>query len=210
MLEDEGDTRRGQSGETGNRMGNDYGMTKGWVTQGILNKDTCYYKAIVLDTLQAIDWAAAQPEVDAGRIAVMGGSQGGGLALMAAAFHPGVKAAVADIPNMCQMDFGIMNSTGSLAEAAEFVNRHPEHLDAVLETLSYYDAVNAADRIRCPILVSVGLKDTVCWPETVYAAYNAIASDAKAIVPYPFAGHYTGAGHGTLTHAFLQRHLLSH
>lgn len=198
---------RGQGGETGNRMASGYGMTKGWITQGILDKDECYYKAIVLDTLQAVDWAAAQPEVDPGRIAVLGGSQGGGLTLMAAAFHPGVKAAVADIPNMCQMDFGILNSIGSLSEAAEFVYKHPEHLDRVLETLSYYDAVNAGDRIGCPILVSVGLKDMVCWPETVYAAYNGIESDAKTIVPYPFAGHFTGAGHSRTVHAFLQRHL---
>jgi len=198
---------RGQGGETGNRAGTDYGAVKGWITQGILDKDTCYYKAIVLDTLQAVDWAAAQPEVDPGRIAMMGVSQGGGLTLLAAAFHPRIAAAVADIPNMCQMDFGIFNSTGSLSEAAEFVNRHPEHLERVLATLSYFDAVNCADRIRCPILVSAGLKDMVCWPETIYAAYNGIASEQKTIVPFPFAGHFTAAGHGRTVYAFLKRHV---
>ena len=198
---------RGQSGETGNTMPNTYGMTKGWMTQGILDKDTCYYKAVTADALRAVEWVLAQPETDPDRIVVMGGSQGGGIALLAAAFHPRVRAAVADIPNMCQMDFGIFNSTGSLTEAAEFVNRHPEHLERVLTTLSYYDAVNCAERIACPILVSVGLKDTVCWPETVYAAYNAIASPDKAIIAYPFAGHYTGAGHHRAVHAFLKRHL---
>ena len=187
--------------------GTDYGTVKGWITQGILDKDTCYYKAIVLDTLQAVDWAAAQPEVDPGRIAMMGVSQGGGLTLLAAAFHPRIAAAVADIPNMCQMDFGIFNSTGSLSEAAEFVNRHPEHLERVLATLSYFDAVNCADRIRCPILVSAGLKDMVCWPETIYAAYNGIASEQKTIVPFPFAGHFVPPGHGRTVHAFLKRHV---
>ena len=198
---------RGQGGETGNRAGTDYGAVKGWITQGILDQDTCYYKAIVLDTLQAIDWAASQPEIDANRIAMMGGSQGGGLTLLAAAFHPRVAAAVADIPNMCQMDFGIFHSTGSLSEAAEFVNRHPEHLDRVLATLSYFDAVNCADRIRCPILVSAGLKDTVCWPETIYAVYNGIASERKELVAFPFAGHFIPPGHGRTVHAFLKRHV---
>lgn len=198
---------RGQGGETGDQAGSGYGTVKGWITQGILDKHTCYYKAIVLDALQAVDWAAAQPEIDPERIAVMGGSQGGGLALLTAAFHPRIAAAVADIPNMCQMDFGIFNSTGSLAEAAEFVNRHPEHLERVLATLSYYDAVNCADRIRCPILVSAGLKDTVCWPETIYAVYNGIAAKEKTIVPFPFAGHFTAAGHERTVYAFLKRHV---
>jgi len=198
---------RGQSGETGNTLANTYGMTKGWMTQGILDKDTCYYKAVAADALRAVEWAAAQPEVDPDRIVVMGGSQGGGIALLLAAYHPLVRAAVADIPNMCQMDFGIFHSTGSLSEAAEFVNRHPEHLERVLATLSYYDAVNCAERITCPILVSVGLKDTVCWPETVFAAYHAISSPDKTIVAYPFAGHYTGAGHHRTVHAFLKQHL---
>jgi len=198
---------RGQGGESGDRTGADYGAVKGWITRGILDKHACYYKAIVLDALQAIDWAAAQPEVDPGRIAMMGGSQGGGLTLLAAAYHPRVAAAVADIPNMCQMDFGIFNSTGSLAEAAEFVNRHPEHLGRVLETLSYFDAVNCADRIRCPILISVGLKDTICWPETIYAVYNGIASERREIVPFPFAGHFVPEAHGRTVSAFLRRHV---
>jgi len=87
------------------------------------------------------------------------------------------------------------------------VNRHPEHLERVLATLSYFDAVNCADRIRCPILVSAGLKDMVCWPETIYAAYNGIASEQKTIVSFPFAGHFTAAGHGRTVYAFLKRHV---
>jgi cephalosporin-C deacetylase len=198
---------RGQSGETGNTLPSTYGMTKGWITQGILDKDTCYYKAIMADALRAVEWVLAQPEIDSDRVIAMGGSQGGGIVLLTAAFHPRIRAAVADIPNMCQMDFGIFNSTGSLSEAAEFVNRHPEHLERVLGTLSYYDAVNCAERIACPILVSAGLKDSVCWPETIYAAYHAISSTHKQIVTYPFAGHYTGAGHHRTVHEFLKQHL---
>ncbi|WP_256256544.1 acetylxylan esterase [Paenibacillus sp. BC26] len=39
-----------------------------------------------------------------------------------------------------------------------------------------------------PVFVSVGLKDLTTMPETIYAAYNRIASD-KRIVPSPFSGH---------------------
>jgi len=186
---------RGQGGETGNDMPQPFGTAKGWVTQGILDKRQSYYKAMAVDALRAVRLAAEQPEIDASRIAVVGASQGGGLALLTAALSDIPALAVGNIPNLCHMDFGLFNSTGSLSEAADFLNRFPDRLEQVLETLSYFDIVNLADRIRVPVLLSAGLKDTVCMPETIYAAYNRIASD-KAIYPYPFAGHWvTGEQH---------------
>lgn len=179
---------RGQAGETGNRLEQSYGMTKGWITQGILDRDTCYYKAITVDALKALDWVSDQKEVDPKRICVSGGSQGGGLAMIAATLSDKPAIAVAHIPNMCQMDFGILNSSSSLSEAAAFLERFPEHLNTVLKTLSYYDNMNLAHRIRIPIFVTVGLKDPVTMPETIYAAYNRILSE-KVIYPYPFTGH---------------------
>ncbi|MGG1643715.1 acetylxylan esterase [Paenibacillus sp. NRS-1782] len=180
---------RGQGGETGDRLDDPHGTVKGWVTKGILDKDTCYYKTITTDALRAVDWVAEQSDVDASKIAISGASQGGGLALMVAALSNKAAVTVADIPNMCHMDFGMMNSTSSLTEAAEFANRFPEHLERVLHTLSYFDVMNLAPRIHIPVMVSVGLKDTVCMPETIFAAYNRIESP-KTIEVYPFTGHW--------------------
>jgi len=179
---------RGQLGETGNLSPQSFGMPKGWMTQGILHRDTCYYKAVTIDAVKALDWASEQPEVDPSRICVQGGSQGGGLALIAAALSDKPAIAVAHIPNMCYMDFGMLNSVSSLTEAAAFIERFPEHLDTVLETLSYYDNMNLAHRIDIPLFVTVGLKDMITMPETIYAAYNRISSD-KQIFPAPFSGH---------------------
>ncbi|WP_256760751.1 acetylxylan esterase [Cohnella sp. WQ 127256] len=179
---------RGQAGETGNLLHQDFGTTRGWVTQGILHRDTCYYKAITIDALKALDWVSEQPEIDSSRICASGGSQGGGLAMIAAALSDKPAIAVPHIPNMCYMDFGILNSSSSLTEAASFIERFPEHLETVLTTLSYYDIMNLAHRIRIPIFVTVGLKDPVTMPETIYAAYNRVRSE-KTIVPYPFTGH---------------------
>jgi cephalosporin-C deacetylase len=198
---------RGQGGETGNKLMNDFGMTKGWITQGILDKDTCYYKAISLDGLRAFQCALEQPEIDPDRIIAMGTSQGGGLALMTAALHPKVRMTVANVPNMCHMDFGILNSTGSLTEAAEFVHRFPDRLDAVLTTLSYFDIMNLADRISVPVMVSVGLKDTICLPETVFAAFNRLASTEKTMQIYPFTGHDVGRGHMRKVYEFIMKYL---
>ncbi|WP_042169693.1 acetylxylan esterase [Paenibacillus gorillae] len=197
---------RGQGGETGNRMDSEYGMTKGWLTQGILDKDQFYYKAITVDALKALEWVAEQPEIDPSRIAVYGDSQGGGLSLMMAALSNVPAAVVANIPNMCHMDFGILNSTSSLQEAAEFVHRSPEHLNAVLNTLSYFDMVHLGEMIEVPVMMSVGLKDTVCMPETIFAAYNRIPSE-KVLNIYPFTGHQVSSYQKRQAMEFLKKHL---
>lgn len=182
---------RGQGGETGNHLNYEAGGSKGWITQNILWKDRCYYLAMTVDAVKAVEWVYGRNEINPQKIAVIGGSQGGGLALITTALSDKVSLSIADIPNMCHMDFGIMNSTGSLTEVAEFVKRHPEQLETVLHTLSYFDIMNLALRIHVPVYMSVGLKDTVCWPETVFAAYNRISGE-KGIEVHPFTGHEVG------------------
>ncbi|MCC3373409.1 alpha/beta fold hydrolase [Cohnella sp. REN36] len=199
---------RGQGGDTGNGLAQSYGMTRGWITQGILDKETCYYKAITLDALKALEWAAAQDEVDETRICVDGVSQGGGLAFISAALSPVPAIAVAHIPNMCHMDFGILNSTSSLSEAAEFVHRFPDRLETVLDTLSYFDNMNLAHRIRIPLFVTCGLKDMVTMPETIYAAFNRVNAP-KTIRPYPFSGHTVGGDQNRQAAEFISAHFFN-
>lgn len=179
---------RGQGGETGNRMPLEHGSVKGWVSGNVLDPANSYYHAVAIDAIRAIDAAAAQPETDATKLGVVGGSQGGGLALITAALNPKVTAVVADIPNLCHMDFGLLHSSSSLTELAEHAKRYPDRLPAILGTLARHDLLNLAERITAPVLMSVGWKDPVCMPETVYAVYNRIQSEKK-ILDYPFSGH---------------------
>lgn len=185
---------RGQSGATGDLTPPLEGMTKGWITRGITDPHTCYYKSAVTDAIRAIDWVMEQPEVDPERVGVVGGSQGGGLALAVSAIGARHAFAVADIPNMCYMDWSVLHTTGSITEAADYIARYPERMGAVLRTLSYYDNANLAPLIRIPVMVSVGFKDTICPPEAVFAAYNRIESEKRMEV-YPFNGHYPGQDH---------------
>ncbi|MDQ8736095.1 alpha/beta fold hydrolase [Paenibacillus sp. LHD-38] len=194
---------RGQGGETGNLLTSDEGAVKGWVTQGLASIEQSYYRAITVDAVRAVDAAAIQTEVDPSRIAVIGGSQGGGLALLAAALNPKVSAVVSDIPNMCHMDYGIMHSTGSLTEIAQHIKRYPERLSSVLGALAHFDLLNLAERIKAPVLMSVGWKDTVCLPETVYAVYNRIRS-RKQLNDYPFSGHEVSEYQARAAIIFLQ------
>jgi cephalosporin-C deacetylase len=198
---------RGQGGETGNNLSQSFGSTMGWVSQGILDKDTSYYKAITVDCLRAIDWVYEQPEIDSERIGIVGASQGGGLALICSALSNKVAATVAHIPNMCHMDLGVLDSTGSLTEIGAFLSRHPDKMEEVFTTLSYFDMLNLAHLIQKPILVSVGLKDSICLPETIFAVYNRIEIEQKTILIDPFAGHEVNRDNNRQAMLFAQKHL---
>jgi cephalosporin-C deacetylase len=53
---------RGQGGETGNLLAQTFGMTTGWDSQGVRNRDESYYKAVLLDAVRAVDWLSEPPE----------------------------------------------------------------------------------------------------------------------------------------------------
>lgn len=198
---------RGQGGgETGNRLGSAQGMVKGWVTEGLLDLEHSYYKAMAVDALRAVSWIMEQPEIDASRLGAMGASQGGALTLLVTALHEGIRMAIADVPGMCHMDFGLFNSIGSLSEVAEFCRRSPDKLSEVLNNLSYFDLLNLADRIHVPMLMSVCLKDTVCHPEQIFPVYNHIASKDKKLEIYPFSGHVVEPAQKKRWMEFILRH----
>lgn len=52
------------------------GHALGWMTKGILSKDTYYYRGVYLDAVRALEVIQSFPEVDEHRIGVIGGSQG--------------------------------------------------------------------------------------------------------------------------------------
>jgi cephalosporin-C deacetylase len=77
------------------------GPFPGFVTRGVESPETWYYRRLVTDATLALDAVRAHPAVDPSRIAVTGMSQGGGLALAAAALGDDVRAAMIDVPFLC-------------------------------------------------------------------------------------------------------------
>ncbi len=46
-----------------------------------------------------------------------------------------------------------------------------------MNTLAYFDIMNLADRVKVPVLMSIGLIDRVTPPSTVFAAYNHLETE---------------------------------
>ena len=170
----------------------------GSMTKGILDPQHYYYRRVFTDAVRAIDAARSHPAVDAARIAVTGGSQGGGITVAAAGLVPEVVAALPDVPFLCHYRRAteIVDSY-PYKEIAEYCHTHRDKIETVFETLSYFDGVNFSARARAKALFSTGLMDQVCPPSTVYAAYNHWAGE-KDIKVYPYNGHEGGDSYQTV------------
>ncbi|GAA0207520.1 cephalosporin-C deacetylase [Saccharothrix mutabilis subsp. mutabilis] len=180
----------------------------GVMTRGIASPETYYYTRLMTDAALAVEAAASVDGVDATRIAVSGGSQGGGLALAAAALKgDAVKVCHADVPFLCDFHRAItITAADPYAEISQFLAHQTTLIPAALDTLRHVDAALLARRITATTLMSVGLMDEVCPPSTVYAAYNEIQAP-KDLAVFPFSGHQTPRTHDETKLRHLHAHL---
>jgi cephalosporin-C deacetylase len=168
--------------------------TPGFTTRGIERPETSYYRRLVVDAVRAVDAAAGLDAVDPERISVLGFSQGGYLALAAAALHPGVRRAFSFVPFLCDIPRAItITDTEPFREIGRYLAVHRDREESVLRTLSYLDGVNLARGARAPIRMSTALMDPTCPPSTVFAVFHDYAGDDKRLDVWRYNGHEGGA-----------------
>ena len=164
----------------------------GFMTRGVLDPASYYYRRVFTDAVRAVEAARSHQAVDAARVAVTGGSQGGGIALAAAGLIPDLAAVLPDVPFLCHFRRATsITDAFPYGEIVQFCKVHRDQVETVFRTLSFFDGVNFAARANAPALFSVGLMDDVCPPSTVYAAYNHYTGP-KALRVWPFNRHEGG------------------
>lgn len=183
---------RGQAGGSYDRgiyhSGGEHVMTK-----GCHDPSEYYLTKLYLDGVRQIDYAKTLACVDAEKVIVMGGSQGGGTSLAVSALDSSVKYCFADVPSYCWIKKRIETGAGGFSELAEYIRRNPGEGSAICKTITYVDNINLADRIKATTYMSVGYKDPVCPIQNSFAAYNKITAE-KHVMIYEFAQHEGGSG----------------
>ena len=156
--------------------------------------------------LRAVDALAEQPCVDASRLAVCGGSQGGRLSIVVASLDPRVKAAIpciANSPNLPHL-YWTRKCNGEKAWWAKAPVEKPlaEPVDGTesygmfeaaatpqMKMLAYFDPINFAPRAKCPAYFNGGLVDPVSPAYSTYAAFLRWGGKDKTFVAVPNHGH---------------------
>ena len=180
------------------------------LTHNIVDRHTYAYRGFYVDCWRGVDVLRSFPEVDPQRIGVTGSSQGGGLTITTAAMRPEIRVAAAGCPYLCgYLDAIELTHTYPYEEINDYLRAHPERRGAVEETVEYFDGINFADRITCPIIVNIGRQDNVCPPATGETLFAKIASKDKQLHPYDGHGHDAGrAKHTAVIDRFFAQYLL--
>lgn len=191
------DTRgQGSGWGTGGSTADPHGSgpaSAGFMTKGILDRDQYYYRRVYTDAVLLVETVSGLPGVDKDRIALTGASQGGGIALAAAALADGVRAVMPDVPFLSDFRRSVESTPQEpYTEIVRFLAVHRDAVEQVFTTLAYVDGVNFARRLAVPALFSVALMDDIVLPSTVFAAYNELTIDDRQIEVYPFNGHEGG------------------
>lgn len=164
----------------------------GFMTQGVFDPKTYYYRRVFSDAVRAVEAARQHPAVDGARVAATGGSQGGGISLALAGLMPDLPAIMPDVPFLCHYRRAMeITDKQPYYELVTFCKRHRDRVATVFRTLSYFDGLNFAVRARARALFSVALMDEICPPSTVFAAYNHYAGP-KDIRVWPYNDHEGG------------------
>ncbi|MFC6314699.1 acetylxylan esterase [Lapidilactobacillus achengensis] len=184
---------RGQGGATLDQQ--PYAITFGTTPmgQGFLDPQDFYMKRVVADHLLEVQVGRDLPMIDADRIFLRGGSQGGGLAVMVGALTPiKLKAIFADVPSQSNLVERIKERAGSYGVLGDYLELHPEDQEKVFAMIRYFDTQYFASQISAPIYCSVGDQDTTCPPADFQVTYDRITAPKELKV---YHGHaHEGGG----------------
>jgi len=181
-----------RAGSTGDPVGPSGPSNPGVMTRGIESPDDYYYRRLFVDAVRAVDVLASVPGVDASRIATYGASQGGAIALAAAALRTDVAATVALVPFLSDVRrASLITDEHPYRELGGYLAVHRHAAERVFETISYFDGVNMAKRVTNPTWMSAALMDAICPPSTVFGAFHNLAGESHMTV-WSYNGHEGG------------------
>lgn len=152
---------------------------------GIGDKDKFYYRSVYAGCSRCVDYLCSLPEWDGSHVGVTGGSQGGALTIVTAALNPKVTFCAPFYPALSDL-LGFRHQRAG-GWPRYFDNK--TEADGAETTLPYYDVVNFARRLECPVFYSFGYNDDTCSPTSTFAVYNEIKS-RKVLDVTPTSGHW--------------------
>jgi len=190
---------RGQGGKSEDNSATLGNTHHGHIIRGLNDSpEKLLFRSIFLDTAQLARVVMSLEEVDAERVASIGGSQGGALSIVCAALEPRIKKCVSVFPFLSdyrrtwEMDL-YKDAYAELRTYFRHFDPLHEREDEIFTRLGYIDIKNLAPRIKADVLMGLSLMDTICPPSTQFAVFNNLSGSKEGAI-YPDFGHETLPG----------------
>ena len=161
------------------------GVLANYVLHGIENRDSYFFRRVYLGCVKAVDFLLSLPNSN-GKVGVMGGSQGGMLAMATSYLDKRIAATGVYFPAFCDQEAYVHGRTGGWPH---FFKNKDNCKKEYLETVRYYDGANFARNLKAPVYYAYGYNDITCGPTTSAATYNSIPAP-KQVVIGPNEGHW--------------------
>ncbi|TVP85726.1 MAG: alpha/beta fold hydrolase [Acholeplasmataceae bacterium] len=150
--------------------------------QGLTHQDDYYYRKVYIDAVKVIDIVREVHDLENERIALTGFSQGGAMAIVAAALDRRPKAVMVEAPAMSDFPCRIRLKTESIQNMVAYCAKHGIPEARYLETLTYYDVKHLIHSVRVPVLVGNGTKDPICPVECFQPTFNMISAPKQLVI----------------------------
>ena len=157
------------------------------------DRNQYYYKRVYLGCLRANDFITSLPKWDGKNLIVAGASQGGQLSIVTAALDSRVTGLSVTHPAFCDVSGPLHGRAGGWPHPfrAAWNGEKSKHATPdKIETVTYYDALNFAKRLKVPGFYNWGYNDEVCPPTSTWAAYNVITAPKELAVTLELAHEY--------------------
>jgi dipeptidyl aminopeptidase/acylaminoacyl peptidase len=162
-----------------------YGKTFLTLDNGMLREDS------VRDIGSLLDWIATQPDLDASRVLVSGGSYGGYMSLATSARYAERIAGAIDVVGISNF-VTFLNNTESYRRDLRRVEYGDERDPQMRDFLERISPTNQAQRITKPLFVVQGRND----PRVPYTEAEQIVAKARANNPFVWYLRAENEGHG--------------
>lgn len=154
----------------------------GYVLTGRWSPEASVLRGAICDYVRALEVGRALLGPRVLRTVCHGVSFSGGLALMAEALYGGSDLLVVQTPTFGWSEGRhFLVKSGSGMEINRYLEARPEEAEDLMTVFRYFDTVNFADRVACPTLVGLGLRDDVVPAGTVYAIANRLEAPHEIV-----------------------------
>ena len=175
-----------------------------YMPNDITDPNTNYYKYAVLAGVRAIDYLYSRSDFNQEDIAVMGFSQGGGLAMMVAGVDERVDVLASSIPSHCQ--HGGIDENKASGFPFYLLSTPPDQKEVVRTATGFYDNNNFVKRFKGPSWVFLNYEDLVCPAATGFSAFNQLEGP-KILLNTIDLDHNTPVQYFEDLYNFFRRHI---